>query len=506
MSTAPAPAPWRNRIAGLELVDPATLNPNPGNWRRHPASQRQALGALLGEVGWVGTVLANRTTGNLIDGHARHEEAIARGEPNIPVTWVELTEEEERAVLALFDPLGALAQTDGPALEALLDKLPKLGNLEDLIASLRIQAFEADPERKRAERQAEARTTLCDRFLVPPFSVFDTRQGYWNDRKRAWKDLGIAGAAGRDAPCLPALDPTRYTHGGRMEETSVFDPVLAEVIYRWFCPEGGHVLDPFAGEATKGIVAAVCGYAYTGVELREEQIAANRAQFAEVAAVFAPPAPPKPARRKRKPAPPPLPTPAWTQGDSAALDATLPEGERYDLMFTSPPYFDLEVYSKREADGSAFESYDRFRAWYADIIRQCCERLRDNRFAVVKVGDIRDKRGAYRGFVSDAVQAFTAAGLHFLAEIILVNPVGSAGIRASAMFQANRKPAKVHQNVLVAYRGDPDDIAMHFTKVVDAFNGTRGIERTHEQVIVAYKGDPRHVAEHHGPVPVDVPA
>lgn len=58
-------APWQNRIVGLEHVDPARLNPNPSNWRRHPLAQRKALGMLLGDVGWVGTILANRTAGTI---------------------------------------------------------------------------------------------------------------------------------------------------------------------------------------------------------------------------------------------------------------------------------------------------------------------------------------------------------------------------------------------------------------------------------------------------------
>jgi hypothetical protein len=64
--------------------------------------------------------------------------------------------------------------------------------------------------------------------------------------------------------------------------TSVFDPVLCELVYRWFCVPGGHVLDPFAGESTKGIVASYLRFKYTGIDLRPEQVAANEAQWAEI--------------------------------------------------------------------------------------------------------------------------------------------------------------------------------------------------------------------------------
>ena len=43
----------------------------------------------------------------------------------------------------------------------------------------------------------EARRSLVERFGVPPFSVLDARQGYWQDRKRAWMALGIKSELGR---------------------------------------------------------------------------------------------------------------------------------------------------------------------------------------------------------------------------------------------------------------------------------------------------------------------
>lgn len=45
--------------------------------------------------------------------------------------------------------------------------------------------------------------SLVARFGVPPFSVLDARQGYWQDRKRAWLALGIASELGRGEAALP---------------------------------------------------------------------------------------------------------------------------------------------------------------------------------------------------------------------------------------------------------------------------------------------------------------
>ena len=114
------PAPWRSRIVGHADVPPADLVANPRNWRRHPESQRRPLRSAIGDVGWVQRIIVNRTTGHIVDGHARVEEALARGEPVVPVVFVELTPEEEHRVLATLDPIGALAEADGPALAVLL--------------------------------------------------------------------------------------------------------------------------------------------------------------------------------------------------------------------------------------------------------------------------------------------------------------------------------------------------------------------------------------------------
>jgi hypothetical protein len=131
---------WRTRILRTGAVDPSELVANPANWRQHPRHQHDALRDLLGQVGWVQGVVINETTGNLVDGHLRAELAVADRAPAIPATWVELTEEEERLVLAALDPVGDLAVADTGALEALLSSLdvqgPGLrGMLDDLIAS-----------------------------------------------------------------------------------------------------------------------------------------------------------------------------------------------------------------------------------------------------------------------------------------------------------------------------------------------------------------------------------
>ena len=114
---------WVNRIIGEGEVAPDQLLANPLNFRVHPRGQRDALEGVLDQVGYIQRVIVNQTTGHVIDGHLRVESAISKGQETIPVVYVELTEDEERLVLATFDPLGALAGQDAEVLADLLSQV-----------------------------------------------------------------------------------------------------------------------------------------------------------------------------------------------------------------------------------------------------------------------------------------------------------------------------------------------------------------------------------------------
>ena len=239
---------------------------------------------------------------------------------------------------------------------------------------------------------------------------------------------GLAFGAGQQPGADSAQDDAGAGSG-----TSIFDPVLCELAYRWFSPEGGTVLDPFAGGSVRGIVASKLGRQYVGHELREEQVAANRAQGDEICADAEHP-------------------PVWITGDSRMIDRTCADVDA-DLVFTCPPYADLEVYSDNPLDLSTM-AYSDFKAAYFEIIAKACARLKQDRFAVCVVGEVRDKNGNYIDFVGDTVQAFRDAGLHYYNEAILITCVGSLPIRAGKQFSASRKLGKTHQNILVFVKGD----------------------------------------------------
>lgn len=128
--------PWRNAIVRYADEAPESLLANPLNWRVHPREQTQALTGSLNQVGWIAPVIVNETTQHVIDGHARIGEAIARGEPTVPVAYVQLTEDQERLALATFDPIAAMAGTDQSILDDLLSGITATDGLTDLLASL----------------------------------------------------------------------------------------------------------------------------------------------------------------------------------------------------------------------------------------------------------------------------------------------------------------------------------------------------------------------------------
>ena len=297
---------------------------------------------------------------------------------------------------------------------------------------------------------------LKDRFVMPPYSTLNTRDKHWQHRKRLWLAKGIQSEVGRDEHVKPTYavagmadywkgakrkDGSPKDSGTALERTSIFDPVLCELCYGWWCPPGGTVLDPFAGGSVRGIVASVLGLRYFGIELRAEQVKANRDQLG-------------PATQGQHP-------PKWRQGDATKLTCKAP---KVDFVFSCPPYGNLEVYSDDPEDLSNM-TYQQFLRGYKSTIIQAVDRLKDNRFACFVVANYRsrDKDGKQLlDFVGDTVAAFEDAGANYYNEVILINAIGTGAMRTNNTFvRGNRKVVKMHQNVLVFCKGDPAEAAKH---------------------------------------------
>jgi ParB-like chromosome segregation protein Spo0J len=114
---------WQNRIIGEGMEAPDQLLANPQNWRIHGKSQQEALSAVLDRVGWITRVIVNKRTGHVVDGHLRVALAISKNLKEIPVTYVDLSQEEESLILTTMDPIAAMANVDSERLGELLEDL-----------------------------------------------------------------------------------------------------------------------------------------------------------------------------------------------------------------------------------------------------------------------------------------------------------------------------------------------------------------------------------------------
>lgn len=430
-----------NLAKRIEVWPVERLRPYERNARTHSPEQVAKIAASLAEFGFTNPILVDSADG-IIAGHGRLMGAKELGLTEVPVIVLDhLTDAQRRAYILADNRLALDAGWDDAMLAAELADLQGdgfdlelTGFTDEELADL-LNPANDDDEPGDDDGAGDAKGNLADRFLLPPFTVLNAREGWWQDRKRAWLALGIKSEEGRDiAPTNVSKNVPDYMAGrGNNEGGSIFDPVLCEIAYRWFSPQAGVVLDPFAGGSVRGVVASKLGRRYVGHELRQEQVDANRAQGADICMDDDLP-------------------PAWICGDSRNIDSTCADVDA-DLVFTCPPYADLEVYSDDPKDLSTL-GYEEFRAAYFEIIGKACARLRNDRFAVCVVGEVRDKRGNYVDFVGDTVQAFRDAGLQYYNEAILITAVGSLPIRAGKAFSASRKLGKTHQNVLVFVKGD----------------------------------------------------
>ena len=138
--------PFVNRIIGYGTKPADQFMPNELNWRTHPQKQRDAVQASLRELGWIGVVVENRTTGRLIDGHERVWQALTNNE-DVPYIEVELSEDEEKLALSIFDPLTNMAETDSTILDALLrDVNTGESALQALLAEMATEAGITPPD------------------------------------------------------------------------------------------------------------------------------------------------------------------------------------------------------------------------------------------------------------------------------------------------------------------------------------------------------------------------
>ena len=394
-------------------------------YARNPRKNDHAvakIAAAIHEFGFRVPVLA-KSDGLIIDGHLRLKAARNLGMETVPVLLADdMSDNQIKAFRLSINKMADLAEWDVELLRLEFEDFQELGLDLSLtgFSEEEIDDLLADPGEERQKNMGG----MAEQFLVAPFSVLNAREGWWQERKSDW--LKITGdLTETKAAVLGSGELMRSINDG----SSNFDPTLAELMMRWFSPVGGKVLDPFGGEQTKGVVAGVLERQYYACEFRADQVAVNRAACADYPDVH------------------------YVCGDSEAIDEKITE-RGFDLCFTSPPYYDLEVYSKDDMSGMG--TYDDFMAKYERIFAKCVAMMDENSFLAIKIGEIRDKKtGIYRNFLGDNIAIFLRLGLKYYNEMVLVTMVGTLPVRAGKSFAAARKIGKTHQNILVFVKGDP---------------------------------------------------
>jgi hypothetical protein len=212
------PSAIRDRVVELRRIPANQLLPHPHNAREHPEIQREALRAMMQQLGFAGAILAVERDGRyfVCDGHLRQEEM---GTKEVPVLLLDLTDPEVEMLLLSFDQIGSMAKINQERLATLMAsyEAQKPGMDPAVLAALQqsldktLAELAAGTGGSNAGPGAKAANSikLADRFLVPPFSVLDARQGYWQERKRQWLALGIQSEVGRGENLLQFSDTVR---------------------------------------------------------------------------------------------------------------------------------------------------------------------------------------------------------------------------------------------------------------------------------------------------------
>ena len=418
----------------IEIVNIHDLIPYGNNAKEHPKEQIEQIKKSIIDFNNNDPIAIDENN-VIIEGHGRYEALKELGYEQVEcIRLSHLNDNQKKAYRLVHNKLTMNSDFNFDLLE---EELKTINDIDMGFFDFDLSMFDEIEK----EIKEEANKKLTDEFLIPPTSVFDTRQGYWQERKRAWKDIGISSEVGRDEALLGSgLKQLADKLGSKtLTGTSIFDPVLCEIIYKWFNVHQGNIFDCFAGGSVRGIVAEKLGYKYTGIDLRKEQVEANILNANELNL-----------------------NPTWICDDSLNADLYV-EDNSVDLLFSCPPYADLEVYSDDERDISNMD-YEQFKEVYKKIIDIACRKVKDDRFAVFVVGDVRDKKGYYRNFVDYTKECFNNNGFMTYNEIILLEQLGTIPMRARLVFK-KRKVAKAHQNILIFYKGDINNIPCNYSNI-----------------------------------------
>jgi len=284
-------------------------------------------------------------------------------------------------------------------------------------------------------------------------NVWDSVKGDWLKLKKEWNEHIENAGKIHDIP-----NPTLATREGcwqgesgfanvvtgrsHNKNASVLDPVACEIVLRFFTPKNGRkIYNPFGGGVQFGFVSGASGYEYLATEIRQNQCDANNKLCSEFKNV------------------------TWLQADSS----TYRPDEKFDLIFTCPPYYKVEKYVDYDGQAPSGEinsmtTYEEFRDTLFRGYEIAIDHLNENRFFVVMTGDSRDRFGGYHCHESETEIFFKQRGLLIYNKIVYLEAEFTRLAQAKKTLHYRKFP-KREQKIIVAYKGNVDAIKDEFASI-----------------------------------------
>lgn len=174
------------------------LIPYVNNSRTHSDAQIAQIAASIKEFGWTNPILVDGTNG-IIAGHGRLLAARKLGYTEVPtIELSDLTETQKKAYIIADNRLALNAGWDDEMLTIELNDLLADGFALEMLGFNPNEIDELlNVDTAQEDKFGTGAGSLAERFLIPPFSVLNAREGWWQDRKRAWLALGIKSELGR---------------------------------------------------------------------------------------------------------------------------------------------------------------------------------------------------------------------------------------------------------------------------------------------------------------------
>jgi DNA modification methylase len=240
---------WKSKIVGHGQEPASQLLANPFNHRRHPDKQRKAVAASIREIGFVKSVIVNRTTGHVIDGHERIMQALAQGDDTmVDVEYVELSEEKEKLALLILDKTSELATVDNASLEALVgDVQTAEQDLADLITEMSQEAGLLDGPGAGEVTEDEVPEPPVDPITKPgDLWILGEHRLLCGDSTKA-EDVARL-MAGQSINLAFTSPP--YASQRKYDESSGFRPIPPDEFVKWFEPIAANVKQRLAADGS----------------------------------------------------------------------------------------------------------------------------------------------------------------------------------------------------------------------------------------------------------------